>query len=288
VKPVRKKKQRRLDPAEVERRYQESEKFLRETDQKKIEEDLASDKEGAQLEAEVLQKSKEFDAKYGSSNRSRATTATFVSIERLLSLGGVKEVFVDPKDFRKVCFRIIFGGKGETRLIFTPYNGACMVAMERNKSLEELRRVLNKAGRNLWDVIRSRPDIAFTAVEELLECFEQFKALPPDEQWKVDARLAIMATLNALEQDTKAKTRKLQVAFKLRTGAKWLQPIDQLHEHTFSLSVALQRPPSKKELKEKFDQHWEGFKIQSADFAKLLKRAGLAWLRRESTKRCLG
>jgi hypothetical protein len=57
VRTAKKKKQRRLDPAAVERRFRESEKFVCQRQQTLIKEaEAANEKELRQLEAELLQK----------------------------------------------------------------------------------------------------------------------------------------------------------------------------------------------------------------------------------------
>ena len=104
--------------------------------------------------------------------------------------------------------RIIFGGVGETRLMFMPQRGAWIIAREDNPSLEELKRKLNKSRSNLWNAALKKPDIAVQAVDALLSCFQSFKGLPSNKQQADEVQFAIIATLEALERDDKLAARK--------------------------------------------------------------------------------
>ena len=285
MKPARKKKQRRLDSAEVERLYQESEKFVRERQEKLIEEALAADPELPQLEAKLS----------ADTTRIRyQAPENVVTKEQLIALGGSPRYEKTPETGKPApsVAAIVFGRENETRLIFTPDNGAWLVNMEGNKSLEELRRELCKNGRNLWDFGEQSPDgaeprppgphIAFKAVEALLDYAEQLKGLPPTEHQKPDALFAILATLQALKQH---QGRKLQIAFDLLTDDKRPRLLEKLRDNTWMLSNELQRPPSKKELKNRFDPSG---KLEQSEYSKLLKHAGLAWLRRDRKALNLG
>jgi hypothetical protein len=152
-------------------------------------------------------------------------------------------------------------------------------------SHEELKREINKSRRNLWNAAEEKPDIAFRAVA--LSCFESFKGLPSKQQAN-EVQFAIIATLEALERDAKTKDRKhrghkLQVAFELLNDPQWPRQIGELRDHALDLACDLQRPPSKKELKDQFDppllHHALGL-VGATKFASLLKVAGLSWLKR--------
>jgi hypothetical protein len=237
----------------------------------------AKKKQHRQLDAEgrkLLALAREFDRKDGNWNvRSKAEV---VSEAELLALGGVKQVV-----WRKGSLQpqIIFGGESDAQLIFMPCNGAWKVSLEGKPSLEEQRRELSKAGRGLWDAKEQKPGVAFQAVEALLSCWQNFRGLPADDQQKAETHFAISRTLEALEQK---QGRKLQLAFNLLTDDQWPRLIEKLIDRCLWLAVRLQRPPSKGELNSLFDP--DGV-IHHSEFAKLLKHAGLAWLRRQPSPR---
>jgi hypothetical protein len=187
-----------------------------------------------------------------------------------------------------------------------------MVALDAKPALEEeLKRELNKSGRGLWNVPepeqkpavgedkqKERPDIAVQAVDALLTCsrdWQDFTALPKSEQEKADlyrvminAHLAILTTLQALERDKKNESRKLQLAFELLTGQGTPSQIVKLCDHALTLASELQRPPSKKELKDRFDSTLPPqYPVHPSEFSKLLKVAGLSWLKRGNFHRGL-
>jgi hypothetical protein len=229
-----------------------------------------------------------------------------VSEAELRKLGGVKEM-VRRKD--GLQSRIIFGGVGETRLIFTPWHGAWMVELDAKPALEEeLKRELNKSGRNLWNVPKpeQKPDIAATeqkpavaedkqkekldiavqAVDALLAWsrdWQHFTALSKSEQKRamIYAQLAILTTLQALKRDVEKGGRKLQLAFEWLTGEGSPSQIVKLCDHLRDLAVELQSPPSKKELKDRFDSTLPPqYPVHPSEFSKLVKVAGLSWLKR--------
>ena len=288
MKPARKKKQRRLDPAAVERRFRKSEKFVRERQQKLIEEALAADKELPLLEAELLQKKKEFDAKYGRTEAPRARLPV-VTEEKLIALGGSPryEKTLEKGKPPPPVTAIVFGGENEARMIFKPAaGGRWNVDLEGTRSLEDMRRELNKAGRRLWDSVEQKPALACRAVLGLLSCRRQFKGVPWDEQPHFAAATmldAIETTLDVLQQN---QAGKLQLAFKLLSdNAQWPRTLDILRDDAWDLANELQRPPSKKELMNRFDPSG---KLEQSEFSKLLKHAGLAWLRRDTNRLNLG
>ena len=125
------------------------------------------------------------------------------------------------------------------------------------------------------------PVIAFQAVEALLSCFELFKGLPSNEQ-QAKTRFSLQLLRHWRLWSETPKTRaKLQVAFRLLNNPQWPTQIGELRHHAVMLAVELQRPPSKKELKEKFDSTLpEQYPVLPSEFSRLLKAAGLSWLKR--------
>jgi hypothetical protein len=133
---------------------------------------------------------KEFYREHANSLRPRKKAAR-VSETELLALGGRKEVILLGLSRRQT--RIIFGGAGETRLIFTPEGAGWKIGLDVDVnpelSPEELRSELAKSGRGLWDNDKQKPLIAFQAVNALLTCardWQDFTALPKSEQEKAD------------------------------------------------------------------------------------------------------
>ena len=247
----------------------------------------AEKKQRLRLDAEERKLAvKEFYHEHANWLRPRSK-AVVVSEPELIALGGRKDVILLGESRRQT--RIIFGGEGETRLIFTPYRGAWMVALEGTPSREDQRRELAKSGRGLWNHDKKGPVIAFRAVDALLSCFESFKGLPSNKQQADEVQFAIIATLEALERDTKTKGHKhrghkLQLAFELLDDPQWPNQIGELRDHALDLAVDLQRPPSKKELKDQFDPPE---RVGPSEFSTLLKAAGLSWLKRGKPDRCL-
>ena len=222
---------------------------------------------------ELLVSAKEFCRELAVNWPRQRSKAVVVSEAELLKLGGVKKSVWYKNGLQ---LRITFGGEGETQLIFTPSNGAWKIELEGNLSLEELKRDLGKAGRNLWNAAEQKPDIAFQAVEALLFCYGEFKGLPKNEQQKAQVHFAILATLEALERDAKTKARRLQLAFKLLTdNNQWQSQIGKLRDHLRTLAIELQRPPYKLELRKNFDPQQ---RVQTSNFTTLLRVAGLGWL----------
>jgi hypothetical protein len=223
----------------------------------------------------------------------------------LLKLGGKKEE-IQRKDGPQE--QIIFGPVGETRFIYTPWDGGWMVALDAKPSSlgEELKRELNRSRRNLWNVpkLEQQPateqkpavaedkqreglDLAVHAVDALLSCKESFKGLPSNKQQGKEVQWAIYATLEALKRDG-TKGRKLQVAYEWLTGEGSPSQIVKLRHLALMLAVKLQRPPSKKELKDRFDSTLPpDHPIHESEFSKRLKEAGLSWLKRGQPDRLL-
>jgi hypothetical protein len=240
-------------------------------------------KEYLEARAQLRAFAKEFCLEHANRPRPRKKAAS-VSEAELRKLGGVKEM-VRRKD--GLQSRIIFGGVGETRLIFTLWHGAWTVELDAKPALkEELKRELNKTRRNLWNADKEELDIAVQAVDALLswsQDWQDFIALSKSEQERamIYAQLAILTTLQALKRDVKNKSRKLQLAFELLTGQGAQSQIVKLRDHAVSLAAELQRPPSKKELKDRFDSTLPPHHpVRPSEFSKLLKAAGLSWLKR--------
>jgi hypothetical protein len=211
-----------------------------------------------------------------------------VTQEKLIALGGsprYDKSHEKGKPPPPPVAAIVFGRDNEARMIFKPVGGGrWKVDFEGMPSLKDIKRELSKAGRSLWDPVEQRPGLAFRAVQALLSCQRQIKGVPWDElpHFAVATMLdAIETTLEVLRQN---QTGKLQLAFKLlRDSKQWPQALDSLGDHAWLLANELQRPPSKKELKDRFDpptpKHIDGL-INKSEFSKLLKHAGLAWLNR--------
>jgi hypothetical protein len=87
---------------------------------------------------------------------------------------------------------------------------------------------------------------------------------------------AISLTVERLAQGL---GEKLQMAFKLLQSDRWPQDIDKLQEQAIRLAINLQRPPTKAELRKRYDPRDT---LYESDFAVLLKHAGLSWLKRGS------
>jgi hypothetical protein len=267
-------------------------------------------KEDREAAAQMRAFTKDFYREHATWLRPRKKAAARSEAE-LRKLGGKKEM-VQRKDGPQV--RIIFGPPGETRFIYMPEGSGWRVALDAKPSLEEeLKRVLNKSGIGLWNVPKpeqqpedapteQKPavgedkqkgkfDIAVQAVDALLTCsrdWQDFLALPKSKQKKADlyraminVQLTILSTLQALKRDVKTNRRKLQVAFGLLEGKGTPSKSVKLCDHAEYLAAELQRPPTKKELKDRFDSTLPPqYPLESSEFSKVLKVAGLSWLKR--------
>ena len=243
----------------------------------------AERKEYREERAQLRALGKEFCPEHANRPRPPSKAATRSEAE-LRELGGVKEEVQRKAGLQS---RIIFGPVGETRFIFMPEGAASRVALDAKPTLkEELKRELNKTRRNLWNADKEEPDIAVQAVDALLswsQDWQDFIALSKSEQEPamIYAQLAILTTLQALKRDVKNKSRKLQLAFELLEGEGRPSQIVKLHDHAVSLAAELQRPPSKKELKDRFDSTLPpDHPVRPSEFSWLLKAAGLSWLKR--------
>ena len=84
----------------------------------------------------------------------------------------------------------------------------------------------------------------------------------------------------AVEALSKGLGTKMQKAFDvLRDDSQWPQDIVKLQRYAVDLAADLQRPPTKAELRRRYDPDR---RIDPSKFAKLLRHAGLSWMRRES------
>jgi hypothetical protein len=223
---------------------------------------------------------RELDRKDGTWNV-RPTKAVTVSEAQLLALGGSPRYETTPEKGKPLppIVAIVFGRENDARMIFKPVGGGQWnVALEGIPSLEELRRLLSQAGRGLWDHAQQRPALAFRAVQALLSCERQFKGVP----WGALPHFAVATMLDAIETTLEVlrqkQGRKLQIAFNLLTDNQWPQKLERLRTCATHLASELQRPPSKGELMKRFDP---GERLEPSTFSRLLKDAGLAWLRRE-------
>jgi hypothetical protein len=219
----------------------------------------------------------------------------------LLALGG-----------KKTGSDIIFGTDGETQLIFRPskgrFEGAARwtVSLKGNISHYDTQRELNKANRELWDKEKGEPSVAFKAAEQLLACHvEELRACQvevrtlhelnerPETETVMEQVSKMSEQLNRVSEQlimaqdaislvvealSKELGGKLQIAFDmLRDDSQWPRDIERLRWHATVLACDLQRPPSKKELKQRHDPDR---RIDPSPFAELLKSAGLSWLPR--------
>jgi len=219
-----------------------------------------------------------------------------VSLEELLALGG-----------KKAGRDIIFGTDGETRLVFSPSDSRLKRAARRTISRwtvsilpipvsgYDARRELNKSGRELWDKEKDEPSLAFKAAEQLLACnVEKLEALhvevtPLRELNESPATEMVMEQLSIVSEQLlsaqaaiglvvevlskKFGGRKLQKAFELLQGGQLPQDVTKLRFDALALAGELQRPPTKRELRERYDPG-----MDPSQFAKLLRHAGLSWL----------
>ena len=239
----------------------------------------------------------------GRTNQARAKPRREVSEEELLALGG-----------KKAGSDIIFGSEGETQLFFRPSKGSFggaprwTVSLKGNTSRHDLQRELSKANRGLWDREKDEPSVAFKAAEQLLACHvEELQALRVEvrQPHELNERPKIEAVMEQLfkvielldtvsdrllraqdairlagEALSKGLGKKMQKAFDLlRDDSQWPQDVTNLQIHAMVLAGELQRPPTKAELRKRYDPDR---RIDPSKFAKLLKHTGLSWLRRES------
>lgn len=72
----------------------------------------------------------------------------------------------------------------------------------------------------------------------------------------------------------------MQIAFKLlQDDSQWPQDIKDLQQLAMRLAARLQRPPTKAELRMRYNPT-----LKEKDFSLLLKHAGLSWLKKGSLK----
>lgn len=178
---------------------------------------------------------------------------------------------------------VIFGGEGHTTLVFKPsripQSHGWTVELTGRTSREERKRVLSASGRGLWDRQADAPDSACEAAAGLIDCVRDFSAKVSSKERALAARHCLLALHEALRA---GKGKKLQIAFDLLSSeAAWAgtDKVDALQEQCLLLATEKQRPPSKKELKDRFER--KGNLIDKSSFAELLRHAGLGWLRQE-------
>jgi hypothetical protein len=258
-----------------------------------------NDNEGKLLSKEELRAlAKEQDRRDRLTSRAtgRRRKPKGVSERNLLSLSG-----------KKVGETIVFGPEGGLQLIFKPSRGALTGAAARGIvpwtvqiqvaiSLYDTQRELTKAGRGLWDREKHEPTIPFKAASQLLACHAEMRKFHEKAKQegvpksKMGALREELDTLNeqlimahdaislVIEVLSKGLGKKMQIAFNLlRDDSQWPQDIERLRWHATVLACDLQRPPSKKELKQRHDLHR---RIDPSAFAELLKSAALSWLPR--------
>ena len=113
------------------------------------------------------------------------------------------------------------------------------------------------------------------ANEQLAEAEEQLNRVSHQRAMAHDA---ISLTIEALSQELGGK---MQMAFELLHSDQWPQDIDKLQEHAMTLAAELQRPPTKAELRKRYNPSG---RLRESEFSELLKHAGLAWLRRQRSR----
>ena len=199
------------------------------------------------------------------------------TVDELEKLGGKR--VKDSSD-------IVFGGIDETQFTFTPgaRGNSWKVAISSVLVQDDLKNQLRQSGRGLWDLESQTPGVAFKAVEALLSCWENFRGLPSNEDECAQVHLGISWLLEALRLDCETQNgRKLQIAFELIRSDQWGNAIENIKQSCWMMAYDLQRPPFKLELKNHYDSKSQ---MDGADFSKLLKAAGLRWLRsRPRTRR---
>ena len=95
----------------------------------------------------------------------------------------------------------------------------------------------------------------------------------------IRARDAISLTIEAL---SKGDGGKLQIAFDLLwDNSQWLQEVTNLRFHAVALAAELQRPPTKAELRERYNSK-RSSPLEESKFSPLLKDAGLSWLEKRA------
>ena len=170
-------------------------------------------------------------------------------------------------------------------------------------------RELSKANRGLLDKEKGEPSAAFKAAEQLLACHVEELRAPRvevrplrehNERPKIEAVMeqlthfgelletvshrlmraqdAIRLVVEALS--TKELVGKLKIAFDLlRDDSQWPQDVTNLRVHAMALAYLLQRPPTKAELRKRYDPT-----LREKDFSPLLEHAGLLWLKKGPLK----
>jgi hypothetical protein len=124
-----------------------------------------------------------------------------------------------------------------------------------------------------------------TLREELATVSERLETMSKRQETVSDqlmmAQDAIVLVVEALSKDAQSREEggvsgpkgKLQIAFDLLRGGQWPEDVTNLQNHAWFLAGKLQRPPTKAELRERYDP-----RMDPAQFSRLLKPAGLSWL----------
>ena len=246
-----------------------------------------------------------------SNARGRRKKREEVSEETLISLGGKKvgaTIVFGPEGETQLIFENVTKKRSGKKRPAETYRWR--VSLKARTSRYDTQRELNRSGRGLWDTEKDEPSIAFKAVRQLLACHAEMgpKQEPApseaaegplytypkpeldtlrDELGKVEDQLnatidylfmAHDAISLAVEALSKGLGGKMQMAFTLLQDDKhWSQDIDRLQALTLGSAAALQRPPTKAELKGRFNPSGT---LRGSEFSVLLKHAGLSWLKR--------
>jgi hypothetical protein len=259
----------------------------------------------AEQKAYLLRRSEEIDRQAGPKKRREVPD---VSEKALLALGGKKvdATFVFGSEGE---FQLIFRPSQKAAARWTFSIPPVPI------SSYDIQRELSGHGRGLWvwDKEKSekkgekkgKPSLAYRAAEQLLACHadEELQALRVEvrqlhelnERPEIEAVMEQFSKMKELLETVSYQLMraqaaiglvvevlseehggiKLKKAFDLAQGDQLPQEIQKLWDCTMFLAATLQRPPTKKELRNHYDPDE---RMDPAQFSRLLKPAGLSWL----------
>ena len=117
--------------------------------------------------------------------------------------------------------------------------------------------------------LSERPEIE-AVMEQLVKVSE---LLDTESEQRLRAQAAIGLVVEVL---SKGLEEKAQEGVRFVAGCShWLEEVTNLRFHALALANELQRPPTKEELRERYDPDE---RKDAAQFSRLLKPAGLSWL----------
>jgi len=211
-----------------------------------------------------------------------------VSVEELLAFGGKKtesQIVFGPQGETQLIFRPSKGRLGQVHAQWTVSLKGKTSAYDTQRELSKANRGLWDKGEGK-DKEEGQPSTAFKAARQLLACYAEMEAkqeaalsakpdaaegalyiypkpeietlreelaqaedqLNSERSHRIMAHDAISLTVEVL---SKGLGGKLQMAFNLlQDDAKWSQDIARLQEYAMTLATELQRPPTKRELRE--------------------------------------